>query len=206
MPVIDGLEFIRHIGKAGFAGSVAIASAVDRTLLAGAEAMTKAYGINLLGALSKPITIASLQGLLVDDGLSQPKVRARSLTRPTFSLDEILNGLKQNQFEPFFQPKVEVATRRVVGVEALARWRHPEQGIVLPDAFVKTLEQAGQIDELTWVMLRKSIAFCRTLNAMGIASSIALNLSLESLNNIVLANRIAEITEQLKLEPSQVCL
>lgn len=206
MPVMDGLEFIRRIGKTGFRGSVVIVSALDQALIAAAEAMTKAYGINLLGAVSKPVTLEPLEALLRQHGAAPPKLRPRSTSRPSFTLDEIIEGLERNQFEPFYQPKVELATRRIVGAEALARWRHPQEGIVLPGAFIKVLEEAGKIDELTWIMLRKAITFCSRLNATGTDSSIAVNLSLKSLNNAELANRIIEIAEHFDLEPAKICL
>src|SRR4051794_27596461 len=125
MPEMDGLEFIRKAGETGYNGSVVIASALESTLLAAAEAMAKAYGINLLGAVSKPVTAQMLEGVLVHHGAPEPKLHVQSVLRPSFTPDEIVQGLERDEFEPFFQPKVELASRRVVGVEALARWRHP---------------------------------------------------------------------------------
>jgi EAL domain-containing protein (putative c-di-GMP-specific phosphodiesterase class I) len=93
-----------------------------------------------------------------------------------------------------------------VGAEALARWRHPQDGIVLPGGFIKVLEEAGKIDDLTWVMIRKAVTFCSQLNSTGTDSSIAVNLSLKSLNNVELANRIIAIAEHLSLEPAKICL
>jgi EAL domain-containing protein (putative c-di-GMP-specific phosphodiesterase class I) len=117
-----------------------------------------------------------------------------------------LHGLTEDQFEPFFQPKVDLATGRVVGAEALARWRHPQHGIIAPAAFIKILEDSGKIDELMWVMLRKAIVFCGTVNTMGVESSVAVNLSLKSLNNVELAGRVAATVERHNLDPSKVCL
>lgn len=206
MPRMDGLEFVRRAGEAGYRGSVIIASALGRTLLAAAEAMTEAYGMSLLGSISKPVTPASLEALLVRHGAPEPKLQVRSPSRPAYTLDEIIRGLDQDEFDPFFQPKVDLATRRVVGAEALARWRHPQHGILLPATFIRLLEDGGKIDELMWVMLDKAIAFCSTLNAAGMASSIAVNISVKSLNNTELANRVAEIAQGHNVEPAQVDL
>jgi EAL domain-containing protein (putative c-di-GMP-specific phosphodiesterase class I)/CheY-like chemotaxis protein len=206
MPTMDGLEFIRRIGQAGYRGSVIIASSLDPSLLSAAETMTNAYGINLLGAMSKPITPPALEAILLRHVPAAPVQQARPRSRAAFTVDEILEGLQENQFEPFFQPKVELATRRVVGAEALARWRHPQQGIVLPAMFVKVLEDAGKIDELMWIMLRKGVAFGSTLQAAGMESSVAVNVSLKSLGNFDLANRVSEIVRGHNLEPSKICL
>ena len=208
MPTMDGMEFVRHIATGGFRNSVIVASALNPTLLASVEAMTRAYGINLLGVISKPITLGILEALLNRHVPPGPRLKVPPQTKLSFTLDEIMHGLKENEFEAFFQPKVEMATRRVAGAEALARWRHPQHGIVYPAAFIQVLEDAGKIDDLLWVMLRRSAAFCSTLNAGGrkLSVAVALNLSLKSLSNLDLANRMAEIARGYKVEPGQMCL
>jgi EAL domain-containing protein (putative c-di-GMP-specific phosphodiesterase class I) len=206
MPVMDGLEFLRRAGELGYRGSVLIASALDRTLLAAAEAMSKAYGINLLGAVSKPVTQQVLETATARHGVAEPKVHARPAARRAYTPDEITQGLEHDEFEPFFQPKVDLTTGRVIGCEALARWRHPEHGLIPPAAFVKILEVAGKVDDLMWVVLRKAIVFCGTLNTTGVESSVAVNLSLKSLNNVELAGRVAATVERHNLDPRKVCL
>ena len=206
MPGMDGLEFMRHIGKAGFCGSVIVASAVDAAVLTSTENMARAYSINVLGSIAKPVTRPALEQLLAQHGTPVPRADALPSLRPSFSLEEVLAGLEENQFEPFFQPKVEFSTRRVVGVEALARWRHPQQGLVFPESFIRTLENAGKIDELMWVILRKAIAFSATLHAEGMESAVAINLSLKSLSDTDLASRIAEIALAHGVDPTKLCL
>ncbi|TGU56393.1 EAL domain-containing protein, partial [Mesorhizobium sp. M00.F.Ca.ET.186.01.1.1] len=59
--------------------------------------------------------------------------------------DEILAGLERNEFIVFYQPQFDAKTLEVVGVEALARWRHPEKGILAPDVFLKTAEELNVV-------------------------------------------------------------
>jgi EAL domain-containing protein (putative c-di-GMP-specific phosphodiesterase class I) len=206
MPGMDGLEFMRHLAAMDYRGSVILVSAIESALLGAAEAMTKAYGITLLGVISKPVTRAALARLIVRHAPPAATSKEKPASARVFSLEEIIRALEANQFEPFFQPKVDLTTRRVVGAEALARWRHPRHGVVPPAAFIKILEDVGRIDDLMWVMLRKGVAFCSSVNATGVESSIAINLSLMSLNNVALANQIAEIVKAHNVRPSQVCL
>jgi EAL domain-containing protein (putative c-di-GMP-specific phosphodiesterase class I)/AmiR/NasT family two-component response regulator len=205
MPTMDGLEFVRRVGEAGYRSSVVLVSAIDASLLTAAEAMTKAYGITLLGVIGKPITRATLEKILVRHAPAAVEGKRRSATRPKFTVAEIMEGLEQNEFEPFFQPKVDVTTRRVVGAEALARWRHPQQGIVLPESFVKVLEDAGRIDELMWSILGKAVRFCSIINATGVETVIAVNVSLKSLGNMELANRIIEIVQGHGVAAEKMC-
>jgi CheY-like chemotaxis protein len=60
MPGMDGMELIRHIGESGLPVAMILSSAVDRSVMASVEAMTRAYGITLLGAIEKPVTQAKL--------------------------------------------------------------------------------------------------------------------------------------------------
>lgn len=208
MPTMDGMEFVRHVATGGFRNSVIIASALEPRLLASVEKMAKAYAINLLGVISKPITLENLEPLLNRHVPPGPRLKVPPKAKLSFALDEIMDGLEQKEFYAVFQPRVELATRRVVGAQALARWRHPQHGILYPAAFIQVLEDAGKIDELLWVMLRKSAALCSTLNASGKKSygSIALNLSIKSLGNVDLANRLADIARGYNVEPCQMCL
>lgn len=64
-------------------------------------------------------------------------------------------ALQQDEFELFYQPQICLGTNEVVGVEALLRWRHPEQGLLAPDAFLSTAEECGLIIPLgAWVLTR----------------------------------------------------
>jgi EAL domain-containing protein (putative c-di-GMP-specific phosphodiesterase class I) len=117
-----------------------------------------------------------------------------------------MDGLTSGQFEPFFQPKVEIATRRVVGVEALARWRHPQHGIVAPFAFIETLEEHDEIDALMWAMLEKSSAFCSRQALSGVSTVVSVNLSLKSLTDTDLAARILAIVTRHGVKPWNICL
>lgn len=206
MPGMDGMEFIRNLCEGGAAPSVVLVSAMDRVLLASVEAMTTAYGINLLGAMQKPVGADKLKAM-VERHMAQRDQRAdRQIAAPTFTIEEIAAGLKNDEFEPFFQPKVELATGRVKGAEALARWRHPQKGIVAPYGFLKTVEDNGLVDALTWSMLQKAAACCGAWRAAGLDITIAVNLSLTSFSDVALARRLTDLVVSQNLEPRHIVL
>lgn len=124
----------------------------------------------------------------------------------SFTAEEIAAGIENDEFEPFFQPKVDIATGKVVGAEALARWQHPQQGIVPPYAFIDALEASGRIDMLMRCMLRKSAAACRTLQTLGHESTVSVNVSLKSLHDVTVADQIMEIVWSQRVEPRQMIL
>ncbi|MFI4986714.1 MAG: EAL domain-containing protein [Alphaproteobacteria bacterium] len=205
MPGMDGMELIRHIGDAGVPVAMILSSAVDRSLLSSVETMTKAYGITLLGAIEKPVSPKKLLALLALHVPPPPKPE-RPAAAAAFSLDEIKLALANSEFEPFFQPKVELAGGLVKGAEALARWRHPQRGIVAPYAFIGRLEDEGLIDDLTWMMLEKSSRCCRDWVAAGLDITVSVNLSLKSLTDTDMAERVTQLVHGQGIEPRRVIL
>jgi EAL domain-containing protein (putative c-di-GMP-specific phosphodiesterase class I) len=82
-----------------------------------------------------------------------------------------------------YQPTVSLEARTVLGVEALARWEHPELGALLPDEFVPVLEATGQIAGLTAFVLDEALAAARRWLDRGLRLSVAVNLSVRSLDD-----------------------
>lgn len=206
MPEMDGMEFMRHLGGKQSAISILILSMLNKALLTSIETMAKAYGINLLGVVEKPIALAQLE-LLISQ-FERPKIKMQKTAAATqsFSLDEILHGMRAKQFEPFFQPKVELKTGRITGAEALVRWVHPEHGVVAPYVFIALLEQSNNIDELTFMMLEKSAAACRLFHDRGDAITVSVNLSLVSLDDTELAQKITTVVKNVGLDPRHMIL
>jgi EAL domain-containing protein (putative c-di-GMP-specific phosphodiesterase class I) len=204
MPEMDGMEFIRHVGETGAHVSVILSSALDRHLIASVETMTTAYGMNLLGAIEKPATPQKLRDLIVRHGAAP----ARRGGTPTAAIptEDVVAGLRAGQFEPFFQPKVELGSGLVVGAEALARWRHPQRGVVPPGLFIAALESAGEIDALTWVMLEKSAKTAAGWQGAGRPLSVSVNLSLSSLSDPTLADRITDAVRRQGLDTKVMTL
>ena len=211
MPGMDGMEFIRHLGEARVPVSIILASVLESPLLASIETMTRAYGVRILGVIEKPVTPAKLEALIKLHQPEQPDPNRPGIGKvtagPSFTLEEIVAGLKNDEFEPFFQPKVDLATGQVKSAEALARWRHPREGMVAPSAFIETLEENGQLDALTRIILRRSAAFCRQWRAASALDvTVSVNLSIKSLADVQLAERVTELVRSENLEPRHMIL
>lgn len=203
MPEMDGLEFLRHLSQDHPNISIIIISALNSKLLTSVVRMAKTYGIKLLGSIEKPIALSDIKELFSKYGNTDKKWNQATVAF-SFTLDEILQGIRKNQFEPFFQPKVNLKTGRLIGAEALARWIHPEHGVVGPAAFIPLLEQSGNIDDLTFLMLEKSAAACRSFHSKGHTLSISVNLSLASLDNSALADKITQIIRKAGVDPQYI--
>ncbi|MDO8292128.1 MAG: EAL domain-containing protein [Gallionella sp.] len=204
MPEMDGMEFLRHLGNRHRDIDVILTSGMDGKLLTSVGKMTQMYGIRLLGAIEKPVLLANLKEHLLKHGSSTqeaPQIAAKS-----FTLKEILLAVDADQFEPFFQPKVDMKTGRLVGAEALARWVSPDHGVISPYAFIPQLEQSGNIDALTFRILRKSAAVVRSLHDKGYLLTVSVNLSLVSLDDTALADKITQAVREAGVEPQYIVL
>jgi len=202
MPGMDGIEFIRHVGEAISPASFLLVSEQDPSLLASVAAMTEAYGVRLLQALRKPVTRQKLAAAIAR--AREPALAAEA--HHTFALREIDAGIRNREFVPYFQAKVSLSTGGVEGAEALARWRHPQLGLVLPGSFVHVLESNGKMEAMTLAMLEQAAAACRGWRERGFATTVSVNVSLTSLVDVGLADRLDNVVSLHGLEPADVVL
>ncbi len=175
MSGMDGIELLRRLGERRRVGAVIVMSAMDRTLLGSVERMARESGLNVLGVLDKPVTREKLAPLLAR--LAQRPTEAQR-TREPFVYRDVRAAIDAQQIEPYFQPKFALHGRRMVGAEALARWRHPQHGLVPPGEFIGVAERTGLIADLTWAVIERSVAAVRGWHEAGHAGlSVAINLS-----------------------------
>jgi len=116
-------------------------------------------------------------------------------------LGDLREALDNNSLTVHFQPKVDLASSTVIGVEALARWHHPVRGWVGPDEFIPLAEETGLIKEVTDQVLRASFAATCAWRDRGLDLRVAVNLSTLDLFDELLAERIAHRLEQHGLAP-----
>ncbi|WP_443395408.1 putative bifunctional diguanylate cyclase/phosphodiesterase [Antarctobacter jejuensis] len=104
---------------------------------------------------------------------------------------EVDRALSNGQIQPWFQPQICTSTGEISGVEALARWIHPERGIVPPAQFLKVLEDAGRMDHLSEVILQHSLTALRSWDQAGLnIPRVSVNFSDTELRDPRLVERI----------------
>src|SRR5918997_3091553 len=111
-------------------------------------------------------------------------------------------ALDTGQVDVHFQPQVALSSRRVVGVEALVRWQHPEFGMLDPVEFVTLVETTGLIDPLTDYVLDRSLAQCRSWLDRGLSLSVAVNLSVHNLADTRFPRRVTEALTRHRVPPA----
>jgi EAL domain-containing protein (putative c-di-GMP-specific phosphodiesterase class I)/CheY-like chemotaxis protein len=202
MPGMDGIEFIRHVGQANARATFLLVSAQDPSLIASVAAMTEAYGARVVDTIHKPLTAQKLAAALERFRKPDPRID----TAPDYTVGEVELAVRRGEIAPWFQAKISLATLEVVGAEALARWRHPQHGIVKPASFVGLLEREGRMEGLTLMMLAQAARACSTWREAGFSAKVSVNVSLTSLVDVMLADRMDEIVSGAGVQPADVIL
>ncbi|MGQ5259594.1 putative bifunctional diguanylate cyclase/phosphodiesterase [Micromonospora sp. ZYX-F-536] len=150
----------------------------------GSDAATLLLRVDLAATAAKSVP-GSVQ-------LFNPALESRSLRRLGLAGD-LRRALDQDELEVYFQPKVTLRERRLVGVECLARWEHPTHGTVAPEDFVAVAEHTGQLSRLTEVVLREGLRRSRDWAQADHPLPVAVNLSARTLTDQHFPDRVQEL-------------
>ncbi len=202
MPGMDGIEFIRHLVTRSYEGSLILISGEDERLRQAATRLVQAHGLDVLGHLSKPVEPVGLGGLLRKWGIRSGEIR-RLPDRP-YAAAEISRGIERGEFLNHYQPKVSVRTGEFLGVEALARWQHPEDGLVPPGRFIAIAEEQGLIGELTRVVFRKAMIDIKALENAGLTLHVGVNLAMPMLTSIDFADFAAREASRSRMPTDRI--
>jgi len=115
-------------------------------------------------------------------------------------------ALEQNKLCLNYQPKIDIQSGHVIGVEALLRWHHPEHGFISPDELIPLAEKTGMIKELTRWVLKTAMQQCAYWINNGHELSVAVNLSMWDLLNPQLADYIKKLFKEYAVGPQHLLL
>lgn len=120
---------------------------------------------------------------------------------------DIRRALSKDEFSVYYQPKFKLPERNIVGFEALIRWHHPKQGLVLPDAFIPIAEESElicQLGELTLNSVCKQLATWRAAGITGIPISVNVSLAQLVFGRAISADKLIELLNEYGLDPHLV--
>jgi diguanylate cyclase (GGDEF)-like protein len=137
--------------------------------------------------------------------LFTPSLESRSVRRVGLA-DDLRRALDAGDLRVYFQPKVGLRDRRLVGVECLARWEHPVHGPVAPEDFVAVAEHTGQLGRLTEVVLREGLRRAREWEDAGRELPVSVNLSPRTLLDPAFPAHVAGLLGEYKVDPARLTL
>ncbi|HSI47473.1 MAG TPA: EAL domain-containing response regulator [Ideonella sp.] len=211
MPGMDGVELIQQLHQRQIHIPLVVASGRELALIHSVELMARNLGLPVLGWLQKPLTLPPLQAMLqrfgeladgqCPDSPTDPADPAASICR-----EDLASAIASGELGVHYQPKVDMRTGIVRGVEALARWHRHGTGFVRPDLFVALAEEEDLIHELTLSVMGQALAQAAEWNARGLKLSMAINLSQRLLDRPSLVDEVTALVQQRGLKPDQVVL
>ncbi len=203
-------------GATGLAGRIAAALGLPFRLGDHEVFLTVSIGMAVSG------TAMSAEALLRDADAAMYRAKQQGRARGEF-FDETMRteaasrlelqtalhwAIERDELRVYYQPLVEVASGRVVGLEGLVRWDHPQLGILAPASFVPIAEEAGLIVPLDEAVLRQAAADSARWRAEHpqLHLSMAVNLSAHHLRHAGLAERVGKVMAERGLDPSGLCI
>lgn len=210
MPDLDGIEVLRLLSEQDNKCPVIIISGFAAGILDSARNLGEARGLTITETLTKPIQIDTLEKAVeraLATNLAQPKELQKKVDAD-HNLFEA--NVDHGGVIPYYQPKVDARTGCLVGYEALARWWHPQKGLLSPATFIPQAIANGHINALTISMIESIAADMAKWSTSNCNKPVAINIEATSLsdldfpgivedalreNGILTENIILEITE-----------
>src|SRR4051794_21541017 len=119
-------------------------------------------------------------------------------------IGELRRAMDETELVLYYQPKVDLATGRAKGVEALARWHHPERGLLSPDEFIPLAERSNLLRPMTLFLLDTALKQCNAWRMKGMDVSVAVNLSMQNMLDLRLPNDLARLLTSWRLPPGSL--
>lgn len=117
---------------------------------------------------------------------------------------EMRGALERNEFRAYFQPKINVATGRIEGCEALARWIRPDRTIISPARFIPVAEESGLIGALSDAIMREACWKAASWSRSGFPAKVAVNVSALQFSSDKFADQVLRVIQHAGLAPSQL--
>lgn len=199
MPNMTGVDVVRELAQAKFAGGLIILSSEDSSLLRSVRNMAKALQVNILGALSKPLDVNKLNALL----LSYKEARPRELQR-VLSREQVMAALKNEVLIPFFQPKICLQDRKIAGFEVLMRHVDDAENSPAPKRYLQAIDRYGLAVEALIRMIELAARETSGWSTYLDPVKLAFNLSPLAVQDAGLPDRLLNAVKRAGLTPQYV--
>jgi EAL domain-containing protein (putative c-di-GMP-specific phosphodiesterase class I) len=207
MPEVDGIEVLRYLGDKKYSREIVLISGYDKKVLNVAAQLAGTLGLDVRASLQKPLSPRMLRDVLMTrrDG-KRHAANSAADSESHGDEDSIRRAIANDELTVHYQPQYHIRTRALAGFEALARWQHPVKGLLPAAAFIEAFENAGVIDELTWIVLRRVLADRKRWKSEAAQVPVSVNMSALLLRDLALPERLHAIISEHGGRPSDIVL
>ncbi len=214
MPDMDGIEVMRTLYDRGCMPIYILVSGFDERVLHSAKQFADAKNILVAKKLSKPINTQEfshyINQLHIETRLQLTKTRAPqqqvTSNKQTLSIEQLKTAIREKQLVLFYQPKLNINSKKITGFEALVRLQHPELGLIFPDQFIAMAEQNNLISELTYEVFRLATEDYLRFRAAGISPGISINISAEDLLDLSMPEHFSALAKTKNIPPDAITI
>lgn len=192
----DGVELLRWLSSEKSNSKIIILSGTDEKTINSVAALGRSQSLNIVSALHKSINTAHLKSILqsiIDECMQ--------ITKVTLS-----NAIDNSKLMLFYQPKISIATKKLLGVEALVRWRVTQDTIFSPDSFIRLAEECSLIGPLSNFVNNEAMKQGAEFQKNGLDITISLNLSAKLLSNLMLPDELYEMAKKYGISSENICI
>ena len=191
----DAIECVVGLGKAGYRGCIQLISSRGSAVLAHVKSIGEQHRLRMLPVLKKPFETGVILEVLKNLKLGHPPAVAGRV-----ALDDALTN---NWIEFWFQPKIDLRRKQLVGAEAYARARHPENGVLLPGAFMPGAAEASLVT-LSERALHASLRAALNFSKLGVNLRMAVNIPVSALVRTPLTDIVQSYRSKFEKWPGLV--
>lgn len=201
----DGLDILKLMHDHNVQTPVVIFSGMDDGIISSTQDLLSDYGLQYAGTLTKPFTLAQFESVInFSSQGSCPKQLDGQPSVAKLNEEDISYALKNSGIEVVYQPQIDTVQNRYVGIECLARLRHPTLGLCLPNQFIDVVNESGQMEALTKVVIKQALDSLRNTR-LPEKSIISFNVAPENLSLMFVA-WLLDCTMDYGIEPSKISL
>lgn len=193
------LQIIETLGT-GWRPRTVLVGNIDQDALHDIRQSAIRAGLDVVGALSKPLSFSALSARL-----AALEAREKDNTNADLA-SRHLARIPSDELEVHYQPIVSIRDRVFSRAEALVRWRHPEYGLIGPEGFIALAERSGAIIQLTWDVLTRTVEQQAAWDKEGLPLSIAVNISALFLRSVETADEILGLLKARQVDPNTLIL
>jgi EAL domain-containing protein (putative c-di-GMP-specific phosphodiesterase class I)/CheY-like chemotaxis protein len=197
MPGTDGVELLRVLADKAKQAKICLMSGSDSRVLNSARRLGSAHGLDVFGVFEKPIDIATLRAAL-DQMASGDGKDAGGV--------DMAQAISSGQIVMYYQPIVEIATRKVHGFEGLLRWNHPVRGVLSPADFLDNAAEDGMMEPITTFVLQNGIREVAGWVKAGEDLTVSINVTASSLLDLTMPDKISEMCNKNSLPSKHIML
>lgn len=204
MPQMDGPQLLRRLAENHCKARIFLVSAVSTDQLLSIGELGRSHKLNIVGFMRKPVSMDMLKKTLQHD--MQSSHHANASDSLDISHTRLALALRSGEIHPWYQPKVDSKRLRLVGVEALARWRLPDGKLIAPNQFIPAIENQGLSCELFFSIFDQVLADIRRWNDAGQRIKASVNLSMDCASYLELPDRMLTAIQQHGVAVDQIMI